>query len=91
MFDFKGAINSLLNNPLLQISYIDDYGNNWATFHFDVENTNAASGSSVVARDLDIIYDWHTTLGAVNNFDRELNQGIALGTGAVVDLSLIHI
>lgn len=88
MFDLEGAITSLLNNPLLQVSYVDEYGNDWATFQFEVVNSNAASGSHVVVRDLDIIYDWSTTLGAANNFDRELNQGIALGTGADVDVPL---
>ena len=88
MIDLEGAISSLLNNPLLQVSYVDEYGNDWATFQFKVVNSNAASGSHVVVRDLDIIYDWSTTLGAANNFDRELNQGIALGTGADVDVPL---
>ena len=37
---------------------------------------------------LDIIYDWETSLGGSSNFDRELNQGIALGTGAQVDVPL---
>ena len=86
MFAFGSAINQLLSNPLLQTSHVDAYGNEWATFHFDVVNNNAQSGSTVTARDLDVIYDWSTTIGATENFDRELNQGIALGSGASVDV-----
>ena len=88
MFPFQSAINSLLDNPLLQPSYIDEYGNNWATFHFDISNPSAASGTQVTIGHLDVIYDWETTLSASSNFDRELNQGIALGTGANVDVPL---
>jgi len=88
MFAFENALTSLLNNPLLTVSYTDDYGNDWATFHFKVVNINAASGKQVTVRDLDIIYDWETTLGASSNFDRELNQGIALGSGASIDVPL---
>ena len=88
MFAFENALTSLLNNPLLTVSYIDDYGNNWATFHFKVVNVNAASGTQVTVRDLDIIYDWETTLSGSSNFDRELNQGIALGTGASIDVPM---
>ncbi len=88
MFEFKDALTSLLSNPLLTVSYIDDYGNQWATFHFEISNINAASGSQVTVRNLDIVYDWETTLGATNNFDRELNQGISLGSGASVDVPL---
>ena len=81
---FKDAINSLMNNPLLQASYIDAYGNEWATFQFKVSNQNASSGTHVSVGNLDIVYEWETTLGAAANFDRELNQGIALGSGAQV-------
>ena len=78
---FKDAINSLMTNPLLQASYIDDYGNEWATFQFKVSNENASSGAEVLIGDLDIVYTWETTLSASDYLDRELNQGIALGTG----------
>ena len=47
MFAFKDAIVSLMNNPLLQASHIDEYGNEWATFRFSVSNQNAASGTHV--------------------------------------------
>ena len=88
MFDFESALISLLNNPLTQHSYEDDYGNQWVTFQFKVVNANAASGTQVSVRDLDITYNWDATLGASINFDRELNQGIALGTGGSVDVPL---
>ena len=58
---FKDAINSLMTNPLLQASYIDDYGNEWATFQFKVSNENASSGAEVLIGDLDIVYTWETT------------------------------
>ena len=68
MFAFKDAITSLMNNPLLQASHIDEYGNEWATFRFSVSNQNAASGAHVKVSDLDIIYDWETSLGGSSNF-----------------------
>ena len=77
-----------MNNPLLQASHIDAYGNEWATFHFSVSNQNAASGTHVKVDNLDVLYDWEATLGSTSNFDRELNQGIALGSGAQVDVPL---
>ena len=80
------GINTLLSNPLVQVSYTDEYGNDWATFKFDVSNINASSGTSVTVKSLDIIYDWERTLGAANNLDRELNQGIALGSGSTIDV-----
>ena len=70
----KDAFNSLLSNPLLQASYIDDYGNEWATFQFKVSNENASSGAEVLIGDLDIVYTWETTLSASDYLDRELNQ-----------------
>ncbi|GIR00315.1 MAG: hypothetical protein CM15mP9_0180 [Methanobacteriota archaeon] len=73
-----------MDNPLLQASHIDAYGNEWATFQFKVSNQNASSGTQVSVGNLDIVYEWETTLGAAANFDRELNQGIALGSGAQV-------
>ena len=88
MFAFKDAINSLLTNPLLQASHIDNYGNEWVTFHFDVANENAPSGTQVVFGNLDIVYEWDTTIGGSSNFDRELNQGIALGSGSTVEVPL---
>jgi len=88
MFAFKSAITSLMNNPLLQASHVDAYGNEWATLHFKISNPNAASGTHVKLDNLDIIYDWETSLAGAENFDRELNQGIALGTGAQVDVPL---
>ena len=86
--ELKEAINSLMANPLLQASFIDDYGNEWVTFQFKVSNQNASSGSEVIISDLDIVYDWETTLSASENLDRELNQGIALGTGNQVSVPL---
>jgi hypothetical protein len=88
MIDLKSALNSILTNPLLQPSYIDEYDNNWATFKFEIVNINASSGTEVTISDLDVFYDWETTLSGSHNFDRELNQGIALGTGANVAVPL---
>ena len=88
MFALKDALNSLLDNPLLAPSYIDDYGNQWATFNFEIVNINASSGSQVTVSKLDVIYDWETILDGSENFDRELNQGISLGTGASVEVPL---
>jgi hypothetical protein len=82
------AINSLLQNPLVATSHIDAYGNEWITLHFVVENTDALTSSSILVRDLDIIYEWETTLDASDYLDRELNQGIALGTGAEVSVPM---
>ena len=52
----KDAINSLMSNPLLQASFIDGYGNEWATFQFKISNENASSGAEVLIGDLDIVY-----------------------------------
>ena len=88
LVNLTGGLNDLLQNPLLQISHTDEYGNDWATFRFNIENVNAAGGSQVTVKELDIVYSWERTLGAANNIDREMNQGIALGTGATVDVPL---
>ncbi|MFL2961924.1 MAG: hypothetical protein ACJZ2K_02960 [Candidatus Poseidoniaceae archaeon] len=88
MLQLKDALNSILTNPLLQPSYIDEYDNNWATFKFEIVNINASSGTEVTISHLDVFYDWETSLTSSHNFDRELNQGIALGTGANVDVPL---
>ena len=73
---------------LININWFSDHTSYMETFHFSVSNQNAASGTHVVVDNLDILYDWETSLGGSNNFDRELNQGIALGTGAQVDVPL---
>jgi len=88
MLQLKDALNSILTNPLLQPSYIDEYDNNWATFKFEIVNINASSGTEVTISHLDVFYDWETSLTSSHHFDRELNQGIALGTGANVDVPL---
>ena len=88
MFDLESALNSLLGNPLVQPTYVDEYGNSWVTFQFDISNVNAASGTNVTARDLDIIYDWEGVIDGSLYLDRELNQGIALGSGPTVDVPL---
>jgi len=89
MFDFTTALNNLLSNPLVPVSYVDEYGNEWITLHFNAVNANAASGSSVIVQNLDVIYEWNTTLNAVNNLDRELNQGVALGGASSVDVPFV--
>ncbi|HIF46732.1 MAG TPA: hypothetical protein EYQ73_08105 [Candidatus Poseidoniales archaeon] len=88
MFSLTDSLNEYMNDPLLQTSVIDEYGNEWSTFQLKIVNTNALSNSQVTVSHLDIFYDWTMTLGVGQNLDRELNQGIALGTGATVDVPI---
>lgn len=78
--DFEGAINQLMNNPMVPTSHLDEYGNEWMTFHFKVQSPNASTGASMRLQNLIILYDWSTELGSTHNLVRELSQGIALGT-----------
>ena len=75
------AINNLLNDPQVPFAFEDDYGNQWVSFRFELESLNASTGSSLVVRDLDILYDWERTFDESDGFDRELNQGVALAQG----------
>ncbi len=76
------AINNLLSNPQVPYAFEDDYGNQWVSFRFELESLNASTGSSLVVRDLDIVYDWERTFDETDGLDRELNQGVALAGGA---------
>ena len=86
--DFKGALNSLMNNPMVPTSHVDQYGNEWISFHFKAQSPNASTGASMRMQNLIILYDWNTELGSTHDLVRELSQGIALGTevGGFVDV-----
>jgi hypothetical protein len=76
----KDEIQQLLDDPNVPSSHTDAYGNEFVLFRFRIENPTAQAGTNLLMRDLDIIYTWSTTLSDSNDFARELNQGIALGT-----------
>ena len=79
--DLTAALNSLLSNPLVPVSHIDAYGNEWMTFRFKAESPNASTGATMVIRDIDVVYNFTTTLDNSNGLDLELNKGVALWTG----------
>jgi len=79
--DFKGALNSLLSNPSVAGTHEDEFGRYWVKFRFTVDSPNASSGTSLNLVDMDIVYNYSTTLNAADGFDIELNQGVALWTG----------
>ena len=79
--DFVGALNSLLTNPSVAGTHQDEFGRYWVMFRFMVDSPNASSGTTLDLVDLDVVYDYSTTLNAVDGFDIELNQGVALWTG----------
>lgn len=79
--DFKGALNSLLNNPSVAGTHEDEFGRYWVMFRFMVESPNASSGTTVKVVELDIVYNYSTVLNAADGLDLELNQGVALWTG----------
>ena len=79
--DFVGALNSLLSNPSVAGTHQDEFGRYWVMFRFMVDSPNASSGTTLDLVDLDIVYDYSTTLNAADGFDIELNQGVALWTG----------
>ena len=80
-FDFKNALNALLTNPSVAGTHQDEFGRYWVMFRFMVDSPNASSGTSIDFVDLDIVYDYETTLNAADGLDIELNQGVALWTG----------
>ena len=84
----KDAISSLMSNPLVQPSHVDEFGNEWIKFDFKVSNQNASTNSGLKFTDLDILYSWSTTISENEYFDRELNQGISLGTGNQVSVPI---
>ena len=79
--DFVGALNSLLTNPSVAGTHQDEFGRYWVLFRFMVDSPNASSGTTLDLVDLDIVYDYSTTLNAADGLDIELNQGVALWTG----------
>ena len=81
-FDFKNALNALLTNPSVAGTHQDEFGRYWVMFRFMVDSPNASSGTSIDFVDLDIVYDYETTLNAADGLDIELNQGVACGRAA---------
>ena len=86
---FKDALTSLLANPLVTHFHEDDFGNRWVKFDFKISNQNASTNSDVTFSDLVILYNWETTLDENQFLDRELNQGISLGTGNQVSVPIV--
>ncbi|MCS5536666.1 MAG: hypothetical protein NZ770_01035, partial [Candidatus Poseidoniaceae archaeon] len=89
--DFAGAIQNLIDNPMVPVSHTDAYGNDWVSFHFKATSPNASTGASVRVLDLNVLYDWEQTLGASHGMVRELSQGVALGTpsGGIVSVPIV--
>jgi len=85
---FKDALTSLLANPLVTYFHEDDFGNKWVKFDFKISNQNASTNSDVTFSDLVVLYNWETTLNENQFLDRELNQGISLGTGNQVSVPI---
>ena len=79
--DLTASLNSLLNNPLVPVSHIDAYGNEWMTFRFKADSPNASTGATMVIRDLEVVYNYSTIIDNSDGFDLELNKGVALWTG----------
>ncbi|MGB1098619.1 MAG: hypothetical protein ACPG34_05000 [Poseidonia sp.] len=79
--DFVGALKSLMTNPSVAGTHQDEFGRYWVMFRFMVDSPNASSGTTLDLVDLDIVYDYATTLDETDGFDIELNQGVALWTG----------
>ena len=79
--EMKTALNSLLSNALVPTSHYDAYGTEWQTFRMKATSPNASTGAQMVVRDLDIVYNYTKSIGSSEDFDRELNKGIALWEG----------
>ena len=84
----QDTIQSLLDNPLVPVAWVDGYGNEWCLFRLGIDAPMSTSGASITFRDLDIIYDWERAISGSNNIARELNQGVALASsgGATGDV-----
>ena len=76
---FAHNIQALMDNSTVPVGHVDAYGNEWIQFRFRLTNPASSAASSVLLRDLDILYTWSRTLSDDNNIARELNQGVALG------------
>jgi hypothetical protein len=74
------SVQSLLDNPLVPVAWVDGYGNEWCLFRLGIDAPMSTSGSSITFVDLDIIYDWERAISGSNNIARELNQGVALAS-----------
>ncbi len=74
------SVQSLLDNPLVPVAWVDGYGNEWCLFRLSIDATMSTSGASITFRDIDIIYDWERAISSSNNIARELNQGVALAS-----------
>ena len=85
---FKDALQSLLANPLVGATDSDEFGNQWIRFDFKLSNPNASVNSDITLSDLDILYKWEATINENQFLDRELNQGISLGTGNQVPVPI---
>ena len=51
------------------------------TFRFKADSPSSETGATMVIRDLDIIYNFTTTLDNSDGLDLELNKGVALWSG----------
>lgn len=83
------ALNSLLTNPMVPTSHVDEYGNEWMTFFFKAISPNASTGASMTVKGLDLIYDYSTTINNGDGLDLELNQGVALWDGGGATASVV--
>ena len=80
LVSLQSSVQSLLDNPLVPVAWVDEYGNEWCLFRLAIDAPTSASGSSITFRDLDIVYDWERALSDSNNIAREMNQGVALAS-----------
>ena len=89
LVSLQSTIQTLLDNPLVPVAWVDEYGNEWCLFRLSLDADSATIGSTITFRDIDIIYNWERAISDSNNIARELNQGVALAssggaTGSVV-------
>ena len=80
LVSIQDSVQSLLDNPLVPVAWVDHYGNEWCLFRLLIDAPNSASGASITFRDLDILYDWNRAISDSNNIAREMNQGVALAS-----------
>ena len=88
LVSLQDNIQSLLDNPLVPVAWVDQYGNEWYLFRLSIDAPSSTSGASITFRDLDIIYNWERAISDSNNIAREMNQGVALASsgGATGDV-----
>ena len=80
LVSLQSSVQSLLDNPLVPVAWVDDYGNEWCLFRLAIDAPTSTSGSTITFRDLDILYDWSRAISDTNNIAREMNQGVALAS-----------